>query len=430
MQLTKEEYQYSKDIYHELYIKKSISTGYASFFGDHDFSFFENQLSDVRFYLYRPSRKYKQALIQEYHHLELHYKLDILKTILSSASYSIDFSSLKKSFLSQKGNYFSFLKQFFGASFLNTFDEENLEYLPYVLQCKKEGKWKKLKELTSVFSTLTESFDHLRRIQFTIHLYENMPDEPMNRVMLTFKENGTKETFGEKKERIFEQFLLRDDYGTCFFSSCGKHIFIPFYASLNTIFHEMGHFFFTKPIFTFSKFFLPCAKYIEGVFQSYNNVAIEVFTEFLANHSIDMISSASWSYLIKEKNQYASLLPIIEPFWNQFRSLIIYYMKENRPNVLLELLGVDFLEYKKFLESFAGFDSRISSTDLDMVSYYVLQMKKHFIHYDVNYANCFLQQVQTLKNHGHRVRILKKKKKKLIEEETMISNVSKTLSEN
>ena len=42
MQLTKEEYQYSKDIYHELYIKKSISTGYASFFGDHDFSFFEN----------------------------------------------------------------------------------------------------------------------------------------------------------------------------------------------------------------------------------------------------------------------------------------------------------------------------------------------------------------------------------------------------
>ena len=57
-------------------------------------------------------------------------------------------------------------------------------------------------------------------------------------------------------------------------------------------------------------------------------------------------------------------------------------------------------------------------------------MKKHFIHYDVNYANCFLQQVQTLKNHGHRVRILKPSYQKLIEEETMISNVSKTLSEN
>lgn len=428
MKLTREEYQYSRAVYNELYVKKSISMGYTSFFGDGDFSFFESQLPDVRFYIYRPGCKCKTALIKEYCNMEWHYKLKIIQEILSGVGYSIDSSSLKRALLYQEGKSFSFLKQFFGTYFLSTFDEENLDYLPYVLQCKKEGNCQKLEQLASIFSTIHEFFDHLKRIEFTIRLYENMPDEPMNRVMITFDQHGTKETLDEKKERIFEQFTLRDDYGTFYFSSNGFHIFIPFYAPFNTIFHEMGHFFFTQGVFLQPKFlFQKDICLIEGIFQSQDNVAIEVFTEFLANHSLAMVSFDSWPYILKERNQYTYLIPLIEPFWNQFRSLIIYYMKENRPDVLLMLLGKNFLEYKRLFECFIGFDSRISPTDLNIASYYIEQMKNHLIAYETNYVTCFENQVRTLKSNGHRVRILKPGYQKLMEEERFISNVLNTL---
>lgn len=422
MKTTKEEYQYCKAVYNEVFIRNHISKGFASFCKEKDMSFFQNQLENVRIYIYRPSYKNKKAKINYYCREILFLKAKILQKILSFVNFYINLLEIERALYYQEGKCFAFLETFFGSYFLSTFDEENMAYIPYILNHHSKDY---LRQLIANFVTSTDFFERIKRLEFTIRLYEQSPNEPFSRVMMAMNKTKRKETFHEGYERIIEQLSLDDDFGSFFVSENGAHVFLPFYASLDSVFHEMGHFFFTELMGVEQGFGRQIKNHLgEGVFRSENPASIEILTQFLSSKSRQQISTL-WPYLLYEENCYNFFLSFIEPFWERFQSLIIYYMKENRPNALEYLLGPSFLEYKQLLESFDGFNKRIIY-DKSIVISYIDQMEEYLKTHDFYSSESFLNGVNDLESQGKRVRILNASYQKLLEEEQFLSSVRST----
>lgn len=436
MKITTDELDYCKNAYQVIMKYHTILNGYINYMGFDYQGFYQNKLKGTQFYFYRPDMILKQSYVTENEITLRKCQITFLLRFLEKFQIYLSQEEIVTFLEMKKTENSSLFYNILGIDFLRNFSYQTFLQIPLFQAIMNhqmfylEQVLPKSFPLQNAHIVMKEIFDDLyfknileeiRRFVKVKELLQRMPDLKKPKILCSFSYNHKKESWSEKK---YNQALLqKEKEGWGFYHLALDHqkVFIPVYASFITLFHEVGHLFYSDVFAKLAKIDVSVPLTSDGIFfYGRMPMSVEIMTEYVACKSLARSNLTQWNYVFKDVTRQQRFFPLFEPFWEIFGRLIAPMMMEQRTSILPILLGQSYVQYLFFLEQFQNSSSVPNEEDILYVHQLVGEMKDHFKNYQCNYESIVEQYIDSLKRQGKKVRVLRPSMERLKEEEQHI----------